>query len=48
VDLQEHRKGRGEWGDAPTLFVNGLKSESVRMPALQQMVNKELAKRGAK
>jgi protein-disulfide isomerase len=27
----------------PTLFVNGLRAESVRIPALQQMIEKELA-----
>jgi protein-disulfide isomerase len=27
----------------PTLFVNGLKAESARIPALQQMIEKELA-----
>ena len=27
----------------PTLFVNGLRAESMRMPALQQMIEKELA-----
>jgi protein-disulfide isomerase len=27
----------------PTLFVNGLRAESVRMPAMQQMIEKELA-----
>ena len=32
----------------PTLFVNGLKSASVQIPALQQMIQKELAKGGAK
>jgi protein-disulfide isomerase len=32
----------------PTLFVNGLRAESVRMPALQQMIEKELAARNAK
>ncbi len=32
----------------PTLFVNGLKSASSQMPALQQMIEKELARRGAK
>jgi protein-disulfide isomerase len=32
----------------PTLFVNGLKSASSQVPALQQMIEKELAKRGAK
>lgn len=31
----------------PTLFVNGLKSSSVQLPALQQMIAKELARRGA-
>jgi protein-disulfide isomerase len=32
----------------PTLFVNGLRAESVRMPALQQMIEKELAAHNAK
>jgi protein-disulfide isomerase len=32
----------------PTLFVNGIKSASSQLPALQQMIEKELAKRGAK
>ncbi len=32
----------------PTLFVNGVKAASVRIPALQQMIEKELAARGAK
>lgn len=32
----------------PTLFVNGVKSPSVQIPALQQMIEKELARRGAK
>jgi protein-disulfide isomerase len=32
----------------PTLFVNGLKSASSQIPALQQMIEKELAKSGAK
>jgi len=32
----------------PTLFVNGLKSASSQLPALQQMIEKELAGRGAK
>jgi protein-disulfide isomerase len=32
----------------PTLFVNGLKSASIGLPALQQMIEKELAGRGAK
>jgi protein-disulfide isomerase len=32
----------------PTLFVNGIKSASNQIPALQQMIEKELAKRGAK
>jgi|SRR5579863_1571059 len=32
----------------PTLFVNGRKSASGQLPALQQMIEKELAARGAK
>jgi protein-disulfide isomerase len=32
----------------PTLFVNGVKAASVQIPALQQMIEKELAARGAK
>jgi protein-disulfide isomerase len=32
----------------PTLFVNGVKSASVQLPALQQTIEKEIAKRGAK
>lgn len=32
----------------PTLFVNGLRAESTRMPALQQMIEKELAAHNAK
>lgn len=32
----------------PTLFVNGLKAASSQVPALQQMIEKELARRGAK
>jgi protein-disulfide isomerase len=32
----------------PTLFVNGVKSASSQMPALQQMIEREIAKRGAK
>jgi len=32
----------------PTLFVNGVKSASSQLPALQQMIEKELATRGAK
>jgi len=32
----------------PTLFVNGLRSASVQIPALQQMIEKELAKHAAK
>jgi len=30
----------------PTLFVNGLKSPSIQLPALQQMIEKELARGG--
>jgi len=32
----------------PTLFVNGVKAASVQIPALQQMIEKELAARGTK
>jgi protein-disulfide isomerase len=32
----------------PTLFVNGVKSASTQIPALQQMIEKEIARRGAK
>jgi protein-disulfide isomerase len=32
----------------PTLFVNGVKAASVQIPALQQMIEKELAARGGK
>jgi protein-disulfide isomerase len=32
----------------PTLFVNGIKSASMQIPGLQQMIQGELAKRGAK
>lgn len=32
----------------PTLFVNGVKAASTRIPALQQMIESELARRGAK
>ena len=32
----------------PTLFVNGVKASSVQIPALQQMIEKELAARGGK
>ena len=32
----------------PTIFVNGLKSGSSRLPALQQMIEKELARSGAR
>jgi len=32
----------------PTLFVNGMKSASMQLPGLQQMIEKELARRGAK
>jgi protein-disulfide isomerase len=32
----------------PTLFVNGVKSPSIQLPGLQQMIQKELAARGAK
>ena len=32
----------------PTLFVNGVKSASTQVPALQQMIEKELASHGAK
>jgi protein-disulfide isomerase len=32
----------------PTLFVNGVKSASVQIPALKQMIETELARRGAK
>ena len=32
----------------PTLFVNGVKSASVQLPGLQQTIEKEIAKRGAK
>jgi protein-disulfide isomerase len=32
----------------PTLFVNGLKSASSQLPALQQMIERELARRGGK
>ena len=32
----------------PTLFVNGRLSPSVRIPGLQEMIQKELARRGAK
>jgi protein-disulfide isomerase len=32
----------------PTVFVNGVKSPSTQLPGLQQMIEKELAKRGVK
>jgi protein-disulfide isomerase len=32
----------------PTLFVNGVKSPSMQLPGLQQMIEKELSRRGAK
>ncbi len=32
----------------PTLFVNGVKSPSSQLPGLQQMIEKELARRGGK
>lgn len=32
----------------PTLFVNGVKSASTQLPGLQQTINKELARRGAR
>jgi protein-disulfide isomerase len=32
----------------PTLFVNGMKSASVQLPALQQTIEKEISRRGGK